>query len=53
MTSAYAEVCHTLGLREQDDPRTDQVAKTVIEHAQRGVSDPIRLRDRVLQALRT
>jgi hypothetical protein len=52
MTSAYAEVCHTLGLSERDDPDTNVVAKTVIEYAQRGVSDPARLRDRVLQVLR-
>ena len=52
MTSAYAEVCRTLGLSERDNPDTNVVAKTVIEYAQRGVSDPARLRDRVLQALR-
>jgi len=52
MTSAYAEVCRTLGLSECDNPDTNVVAKTVIEYAQRGVSDPARLRDRVLQALR-
>ena len=48
MTSAYAEVCRALG----DDPGADKVAKAVIEYAQRGVSDPSRLRDLVLQALR-
>jgi len=53
MTSAYAEVCRTLGLSESDDRDTDIVAKTVIEYAQRGISDPARLSDRVLQALRT
>jgi hypothetical protein len=52
MTSAYAEVCRTLGVSERDDPGADKVAKAVIEYAQRGVSDPGRLRDRVLQALR-
>ena len=52
MTSAYAEVCRTLGLSERDNPYVNEVAKTVIEYAQRGVSDPARLRDRVLQALR-
>ncbi len=51
MTSAYAEVCRTLGLSERDDPGADKVAKAVIEYAQRGASDPARLRDRVLQAL--
>jgi hypothetical protein len=52
MGSAYAEVCRTLGLSEHDDPGADQVAKAVIEYAQRGVRDPGRLRDSVLQALR-
>jgi hypothetical protein len=51
MTSAYAEVCRTLGLSERDNPDIDVVARTVIEYAQRGVRDPARLRDRVLQAL--
>jgi hypothetical protein len=51
MTSAYAEVCRRLGVNERDDQGTNKVAKTVIEYAQRGVSDPDRLRDRVLQAL--
>ena len=52
MTSAYAEICRTLGVSERDDPSADKVAKAVIEYAQRVVSDPGRLRDRVLQALR-
>jgi hypothetical protein len=52
MTSAYAEVCRTLGVSERDDPGANKVAKAVIEYAQRGVSDPAWLRDRVLQALR-
>ena len=51
MTSAYAEVCRTLGLSERDNPDINVVARTVIEYAQRGVRDPARLRDRVLQAL--
>lgn len=52
MTSAYADVCRRLGVSERDDPGADTVAKAVIEYAQRGVSDPAGLRDRVLQALR-
>lgn len=51
MTSAYAEVCHKLGLDECENADTSKVARTVIEFAQRGVSDPARLRDRVLAAL--
>jgi hypothetical protein len=51
MTDAYAEICRRLGVSERDDQGTSKIAKAVIEYAQRGVSDPDRLRDRVLQAL--
>jgi hypothetical protein len=51
MTSAYGDVCRTLGLSDRDHPQADVVAKAVIEFAQRGVRDRVRLRDRVLQAL--
>jgi hypothetical protein len=50
MTSAYADVCRALGLDDGDQPEADAVAKKVIEFAQRGERDPVRLRDRVLQA---
>jgi hypothetical protein len=53
MTNAYTDVCRVLGLSDRDQPQADAVAKTVIEFAQRGVSDRARLRDRVLQALRS
>jgi hypothetical protein len=52
MTSAYRDVCRTLGLSDRDHRETNVVAKTVIEFAQRGARDPIRLREFVLQALR-
>ena len=52
MTHAYAEICRTLGVSERNRRGTDIVAKAVIEFAQRGVRDPIRLRERVLQVLR-
>jgi hypothetical protein len=52
MTRAYTEVCRTLGLSDRDDRQTDAVAKKVIEFAQRGERDPVRLRKHVLQALR-
>jgi hypothetical protein len=52
MTRAYAEVCHMLGVSDRDQHETNAVAKTVIEFAQRGARDPVRLRDCVLQALR-
>jgi hypothetical protein len=52
MSSAYEEVCRTLGLRDRDHSQTNAVAKKIIEFAQRGERDPIRLRESVLQALR-
>jgi hypothetical protein len=52
MTATYAEVCHALGVSDRDPRGRQVVAKTVIEFAQRGARDPIRLRDCVLQALR-
>ena len=53
MTNAFADVCRTLGLSDSDQPEADVVAKKVIEFAQRGESDPVRLRNCVLQALRS
>lgn len=53
MTSAYADVCRALGLNERDQPAADAVAKKVIEFAQCGERDPVRLRECVLQALRS
>ena len=52
MTSAYADVCRVLGLSDHDRHGTNAVAKKVIEFAQRGERDPIRLRESVLQAMR-
>ena len=56
MTRTYADVCRLLGLGDLNPGETDAmaetVAKTVIEFAQRGARDPVRLRDCVLQALR-
>ena len=50
MTSAYTDVCRALGLDDGDQSEVDAVAKKVIEFAQRGERDPVRLRDHVLQA---
>ena len=58
MTRAYADVCRTLGLGDGEHPQAktsfdkNLVAKKVIEFAQRGARDPMRLRACVLQALR-
>ena len=51
LTGAYADVCRMLGLHDGDRTETDVVAKKVIEFAQRGVSDRVDLRERVLQEL--
>jgi hypothetical protein len=52
MTRAYADVCHKLGLNQSDRPEVNAVAKKVIEFAQRGDRDRVRLSDHVLQALK-
>lgn len=51
MTSAYADICRALGVRERDHQAADAVAKKIIEFAQCGERDPVRLRQSVLQAL--
>jgi hypothetical protein len=51
LSGAYADVCRTLGLQDGDCRQADVVARKVIEFAQRGVSDRVRLRERVLQEL--
>jgi hypothetical protein len=52
MTRAYTDACRTLGLGDHDQREANAVAKKVIEFAQRGERDPVRLREYVLQALR-
>ena len=52
MTRAYSDVCRTLGVEDNDGSATNAVAQKVIEFAQRGERDPVRLRDYVLEALR-
>ncbi len=53
MSAAYTEVCQALGVSDRDRRQADAVAKKVIEFAQRGERDPARLREHVLQALRS
>jgi hypothetical protein len=52
MSRAYSDVCRELGLGDDDRRETSRVARTVIEFAQRGARDHVRLRDCVLEALR-
>jgi hypothetical protein len=53
MTGVYDGVCEALQLNSDDALEADAVAKKVIEFAQRGERDPARLRDSVLEALRS
>jgi hypothetical protein len=52
MSRAYVDVCRELGLGDSDRRETSRVARTVIEFAQRGARDHVRLRNCVLEALR-
>ena len=52
MHFAFEAVCVELGLARRDDPLRDEVARKVIECAQCGEHDPIKLRDQVLAILR-
>lgn len=44
MSAAFEDVCRDLRLAERDDPLRDMVAKAIIECAQQGERDIIRLR---------
>jgi|tagenome__1003787_1003787.scaffolds.fasta_scaffold19788760_3 hypothetical protein len=53
MTAAFEDVCRDLRLAEREDPIRDIVAKAIIECAQSGERDIIRLREcahKVLQS---
>jgi hypothetical protein len=50
MTAAYEDSIRSLGLRDRSDPLTQLVAERIIEHAERGERDPIRLRQYALRA---
>jgi hypothetical protein len=48
LAAAYDDACAVLHVIDSADPRATIVAKKIIEHAQRGERDPIRLREAVL-----
>jgi hypothetical protein len=48
LAAAYDDACAVLHVVDCADPRATIVAKKIIEHAQQGERDPIRLRDLVL-----
>jgi hypothetical protein len=51
LTAAYQEALRTLRLANRSDPTTEIVAKKIIELAQRGERDPVRLRERAIRSL--
>ena len=51
MMTAFEATLRTLGLVDRTGPASEIVAKKVIELAQLGERDPIRLRDRAVQSL--
>jgi hypothetical protein len=52
MSAAFEETCRALGLAERTDPLRDMVARKIIDCAQTGERDPVRLRDCALAAIR-
>jgi hypothetical protein len=51
MMAAYEDALRVLRLADRQDPLTELVAKKIIEVAQHGESDPIRIRTRALEEL--
>ena len=51
IAAAYDQVLHTLCLAHRSDPITWIVAEKVIQFAQRGERDPVRLRELALESL--
>jgi hypothetical protein len=47
LSAAFEEALRSLGLTDRSDPVTELVAKKIIELANRGERDPLRLRDRM------
>ena len=53
LAAAYDDAFTVLHVMDSADPRATIVAKQIIEHAQHGERDPIRLRDLVLIELQS
>ena len=51
LTTAYEDALRALRLTNRSDPATEIIAKKIIELAQRGERDPVRLRERAIQGL--
>ena len=52
MTEAFEDVCRELGLAEREDPLRDIVARAIIDCAQKGERDAIRLRECAHEAIK-
>ena len=53
VTAALEDALRELELADRSDPLSEIVAKKMIEIAEQGERDPLRLKDRSLQALRS
>jgi hypothetical protein len=51
LTTAFEEALQTLRLVDRADPATEMVARKIIELAQQGERDPVRLRERAVRSL--
>jgi hypothetical protein len=51
ISAAYEQTLSSLGLIDRSDPLTEIVAEKIIECAQMGERDPVRLRDCALRLL--
>ena len=53
LVKAFEDALRELQLNDREDPATLTVAKRIIELANQGERDPVRLRDRALESLRS
>ena len=51
LTTAYEQALRALRLKDRADPATEMIAKKIIELAQRGERDPVRLREHAIRCL--
>ena len=49
--AAYEDCLRILKLADRSDPLTEIIAKTIIQIAQTGVRDPVRLRDLAIEQI--
>ena len=51
LTTAYEEALRALRLKDRADPATEMIARKIIELAQCGERDPVRLREHAIRSL--